>query len=65
MPKPFMEQTKMFAETALMIRKPALEIINGLKSSDFQKPAVRYLMCILLNYVSTVLYFLIGNYIVK
>ncbi|XP_025193340.1 28S ribosomal protein S29, mitochondrial [Melanaphis sacchari] len=43
-PKPFTEQTKMFAETALMIREPALEIINSLKSTDFQKPAVRYLL---------------------
>lgn len=43
-PKPFIEQTKMFAETALMVRKPALEIINGLKLADYQKPAVRYLL---------------------
>lgn len=49
MPKPFTEQTKMFAETAVMIRKPALEVINSLKSTDFQKPAVRYLLCILLK----------------
>lgn len=47
-PKPFIEQTKMFAETALMVRKPALEIINSLKSTDYKKPAVRYLLCILL-----------------
>lgn len=47
-PKPFVEQTKMFAETALMVRKPALEIINSLKLTDYKKPAVRYLLCILL-----------------
>lgn len=48
LPKPFIEQTQMFAETALMVREPALEIINNLKSTDFQKPAVRYLLCIFL-----------------
>lgn len=44
LPKPFVEQSKIFAETALMVRQPALEIINNLKSTDFQKPAVRYLL---------------------
>jgi small subunit ribosomal protein S29 len=34
----------MFAETSLMVRKPALEIINNLKLADYQKPAVRYLL---------------------
>lgn len=48
LPKPFTEQTKMFAETALMVRNPALEIINNLKLTDYQKPALRYLLCILL-----------------
>lgn len=48
LPKPFVEQTKMFAETSLMVRKPALEVIQGLKLADYQKPAVRYLLCILL-----------------
>jgi len=47
LPKPFVEQTKMFAETSLMVRKPALEIINNLKLADYQKPAVRYLLCML------------------
>lgn len=55
MPKPFVEHTKIFAETALMVRNPALEIIHGIRSADFQKPAVRYLLCILLilyyNYI--------------
>lgn len=46
-PKPFAEQTNMFAETALMVRNPALEVIRGLKSADYQKPPVRYLLCIL------------------
>lgn len=45
LPKPFVEQTQMFGETALMIRNPALEIINNLKLADYQKPAVRYLLC--------------------
>ncbi|XP_050549054.1 28S ribosomal protein S29, mitochondrial [Daktulosphaira vitifoliae] len=44
LPKPFVEQTQVFAETALMIRKPALEVINNLKIANYEKPAVRYLM---------------------
>lgn len=52
LPKPFIEQTTMFAETALMIRQPALEIINNLKLADYQKPAIRYLLCILLIQLS-------------
>lgn len=47
LPKPFIEQTKMFAETTLMVRNPALEIINNLKLADYRKPAIRYLLCIL------------------
>jgi len=48
LPKPFVEQSKIFAETTLMVRQPALDIINNLKSTDFRKPAIRYLLCILL-----------------
>ncbi|XP_025412493.1 28S ribosomal protein S29, mitochondrial [Sipha flava] len=44
LPKPFTEQTQMFAETALMVRKPALEVIRGLKLADYQKPVIRYLL---------------------
>jgi len=45
----------MFAETALMVRNPALEIINNLKSADYQKPAVRYLLCNkFCNFVATI-----------
>jgi hypothetical protein len=47
LPKPFTEQTQMFAETALMVRKPALEVIRGLKLADYQKPVIRYLLCML------------------
>lgn len=56
LPKPFIEQTQMFAETALMVREPAIEIINNLKSTDFQKPAVRYLLCIFL--IFTIYFFI-------
>lgn len=49
LPKPFIEQTQMFAETSLMVRKPALEVIRGLKLANYQKPAIRYLLCMILK----------------
>lgn len=42
-----MKQTKTFTETTLMIRQPALDIIDCIKATDMSKPAIRYVLCIL------------------
>ena len=42
--KTFEKQTKTFNETCLMIRNPAVEIINYIKNTDFTKPIVRYVL---------------------
>lgn len=44
LPKSFDKQVKTFNETCLMIRNPALEIINYIKNTDFSKPNIRYLL---------------------
>lgn len=36
---------KTFRETSLMVRKPALEIINYLNKTDFSRPPNRYVLC--------------------
>lgn len=36
---------KTFRETSIMVRKPALEIINYLNKTDFSKPPNRYVLC--------------------
>ena len=36
---------KTFRETSIMVRKPALEIINYLNKTDFNKPPNRYVLC--------------------
>lgn len=54
-PKSFMQQTKTFTETAIMVRQPALDLINCIRASDMDKPVIRYLLCILFNLSSTVL----------
>ncbi|KAL4713943.1 hypothetical protein ACJJTC_015597 [Scirpophaga incertulas] len=43
-PKSFMKQTKTFTETSIMIRQPALDIMNCIQLSDFDKPAIRYVL---------------------
>ncbi|XP_060520088.1 small ribosomal subunit protein mS29 [Cylas formicarius] len=43
-PKTFTVQAQTFNETCLMIRKPALDIINCLKSIDYSKPVVRFVL---------------------
>jgi len=43
-PKSFEIQTKTFGETCLMIRNPALEIINYIKTSDLSRPTTRYVL---------------------
>ncbi|XP_018567676.1 28S ribosomal protein S29, mitochondrial [Anoplophora glabripennis] len=44
LPKSFQLQAKTFNETCLMIRQPAIDIINCIKSIDFSKPAVRFVL---------------------
>ncbi|MEE6508704.1 hypothetical protein FKM82_022517 [Ascaphus truei] len=40
----FLPQSKTFNETCLMVRKPALEIISYLSSTNWSQPAVRYVL---------------------
>ncbi|XP_022117575.2 28S ribosomal protein S29, mitochondrial [Pieris rapae] len=44
LPKSYTKQSKTFAETAIMVRQPALDIINCIKASDLNKPAIRYVL---------------------
>lgn len=44
LPKIFEKQVKTFAETCLMVRRPALELFEYLKSADYSKPAIRYVL---------------------
>lgn len=53
LPKSYMKQTKTFTETTLMVRSPALDIINCIKSTDLNKPANRYVLCILFKNMIT------------
>lgn len=48
LPKGFKRNCITFAETSVMVREPAIEIIEYLKKTDFSRPAVRYILCILL-----------------
>jgi small subunit ribosomal protein S29 len=42
--KSFEKQIKTFNESCLMIREPALEIINYINNTDFTKPTIRYVL---------------------
>uniref|UniRef100_A0A1I8PI07 Small ribosomal subunit protein mS29 n=1 Tax=Stomoxys calcitrans TaxID=35570 RepID=A0A1I8PI07_STOCA len=44
LPKQFDQQVKTFTETCLMVRQPALEVINYIKNTDFSKPTIRYVL---------------------
>lgn len=44
LPRQFEQQVKTFAEVCLMVRQPALEVINYIQNTDFTKPAVRYVL---------------------
>ncbi|KAJ0182795.1 hypothetical protein K1T71_002164 [Dendrolimus kikuchii] len=44
LPKSFMKQTKTFTETAVMVRRPALDLMECIKASDMNKPVVRYVL---------------------
>lgn len=44
LPKKFETQVKTFTETCLMIRQPALEIIDYIRHTDFTRPTTRYVL---------------------
>ncbi|XP_023018320.1 mitochondrial ribosomal protein S29 [Leptinotarsa decemlineata] len=44
LPKTFETQIKTFHETCIMIRQPAIDVINCLKTLDYSKPAVRFVL---------------------
>ncbi|XP_063808795.1 small ribosomal subunit protein mS29, partial [Pseudophryne corroboree] len=44
LPARFQLQCKTFNETSLMVRSPALEVIQYLRNTNFSQPAVRYLL---------------------
>lgn len=44
LPKKFATQTKTFAETCVMVRQPAVEIIDILKRTNFNKPTNRFVL---------------------
>lgn len=44
LPKKFATQTKTFAETCLMVRQPAVEIINILNNTNFNRPTNRFVL---------------------
>lgn len=43
-PKPFKDNVKTFTESCVMIREPALEIINYMKRADYNRPTIRYVL---------------------
>jgi len=43
-PRQWTDRCKVLDETAIMVRKPAIQIINCIKNSDLNKPAIRYLL---------------------
>ncbi|KAJ2940703.1 hypothetical protein O0L34_g14813 [Tuta absoluta] len=44
LPKSFMKQTKTFTETAVMVREPALDLLDCIKATDFEQPVIRYVL---------------------
>lgn len=43
-PKSYEKQIKSFGEACVMVRNPALEVINYIKSSDLNRPTIRYVL---------------------
>ncbi|XP_063549041.1 small ribosomal subunit protein mS29 [Cydia strobilella] len=43
-PKSFQKQTKTFTETSIMVRQPALDIMECIKATGFDKPVIRYVL---------------------
>ncbi|EMP28002.1 28S ribosomal protein S29 [Chelonia mydas] len=50
LPYRFQMQMKTFNESCLMVRKPALELLGYLKSTNLAHPAIRYVICILSSF---------------
>lgn len=44
LPKLFVKQVKTFQETCIMVRSPALEIMEYMKAADYSGPAIRYVL---------------------
>lgn len=44
LPKTFETQSKTFNETCLMVREPAINILSCVKSLDYKKPCVRFVL---------------------
>lgn len=44
LPKQYDQQLKTFTEACLMVRQPALEVINYIRNTDFSKPVTRYVL---------------------
>lgn len=44
LPKQYEQQIKTFAEACIMVRSPALELLQYIKNADLTKPAVRYVL---------------------
>ena len=44
LPKTYEKQLKTFGEACIMVREPALEIIDHISKTDFSKPATRYVL---------------------
>ncbi|XP_046404182.1 28S ribosomal protein S29, mitochondrial [Ischnura elegans] len=44
LPKSFEKQVKTFGETCIMVRPPALEIMEYMKAADYSGPAIRYVL---------------------
>jgi hypothetical protein len=60
-------QFQTFAEMSLLIRKPAIELLNYLAKTDYTKPVNKYVICILLintNLNKYLQIYCITNYIV-
>lgn len=46
-PKKYMELSDSFTELSILVRKPALEIIEYLERTDYTKSVNKYVLCIL------------------
>ena len=46
-PTEFTKNAKTFGEHNIQIRSPAIEIIDYMKKTDYNKPVIRYMLCIL------------------
>lgn len=48
-PKPLKIQMDTFRENCMLIRQPAIEIMNYIRQADYSKPVNKYVLCILLQ----------------